>query len=413
MRVTYLSPSAELGGAERCLLDLMAAVRDASPDDELSLVTAGDGPLVARAAALGVTSIALPMPPALRGFGDSALGLGRRRWLPVVAGTRAAVAGAGYAVRLRRAIATLRPHVIHSNGMKFHLLGALACGGATPVLWHLRDFVGSRRLMASALRLAAPRARSAIAISGAVAADARRCMPTLPVEVCYDAIDVAEFSPASVGGSALDALAGLPPAPAGTIRVGLVATYARWKGQDLFLRAVSRALAALPGARFYVAGGPIYATHGSQFSRDELARLAGALGLRERVGFLPFQADPAWLFRALDVVVHASTRPEPFGRTIAEGMACGRAVIATRDAGAAELVHAGLDAELYPAGDEEALSRAMIRLAGDAGIRGRMGEAARATALSRFSRRRLGNELVALYARAAACTAALGPEGGT
>ena len=36
-------------------------------------------------------------------------------------------------------------------------------------------------------------------------------------------------------------------------------------------------------------------------------------------------------YRALDVVVHASTRPEPFGLVIAEAMACGRALVAAPD----------------------------------------------------------------------------------
>ena len=39
---------------------------------------------------------------------------------------------------------------------------------------------------------------------------------------------------------------------------------------------------------------------------------------------------------SLDVVVHASREPEPFGLVIAEAMACGRAVITTANGGAAE-----------------------------------------------------------------------------
>src|SRR4051812_6736193 len=54
-------------------------------------------------------------------------------------------------------------------------------------------------------------------------------------------------------------------------------------------------------------------------------------------GFVPFQARVEAVYRALDVVVHASTRPEPFGLTIAEAMACGRPLVAARAGGAAEL----------------------------------------------------------------------------
>ena len=53
--------------------------------------------------------------------------------------------------------------------------------------------------------------------------------------VVYNAIDTVQFSPGVGDGARLDELAGLPAASEGTIRVGLVATYARWKGQDLFI----------------------------------------------------------------------------------------------------------------------------------------------------------------------------------
>ena len=54
MRIVYLDPSGQLGGAERSLLELLAGVRAAEPDWPLHLVVSADGPLVARAAALGV-----------------------------------------------------------------------------------------------------------------------------------------------------------------------------------------------------------------------------------------------------------------------------------------------------------------------------------------------------------------------
>jgi len=59
--------------------------------------------------------------------------------------------------------------------------------------------------------------------------------------------------------------------------------------------------------------------------------------IENRVGFVPFQDNPADVYRALDIVVHASTKPEPFGRTIVEAMACGKPVIAAQTGGAAEL----------------------------------------------------------------------------
>ena len=129
----------------------------------------------------------------------------------------------------------------------------------------------------------------------------------------------------------LDAMAGVPPAPAGTIRVGLVATMARWKGHEVFLRALSMLPKDLP-IRGYVIGGPIYSTAGSQRSVEELRALASGLGLNGNAAFTGFVKDSAAAIRALDVVVHASTDPEPFGLVVAEAMACGKPVVASRAA---------------------------------------------------------------------------------
>ena len=145
-------------------------------------------------------------------------------------------------------------------------------------------------------------------------------------------------------------------------------------------------------------GSPIYQTRGSQFSIEELRNRAAALGLSGRVGFLPYQEQPAEVFRALDVVVHASTRPEPFGRTIVEAMACGKPTIVSNAGGAAELFQDGKDAVGFPLGDVAALADRIRTLAANADLRERIGRSARESAVTRFSRDRLGSEVLKAYA---------------
>jgi glycosyltransferase involved in cell wall biosynthesis len=150
--------------------------------------------------------------------------------------------------------------------------------------------------------------------------------------------------------------------------------------------------------RGYVVGGPIYATAGSQFTREELERRAAANGLTGRVGFVPFQPDPADAYRMLDAVVHASTRPEPFGLTIAEAMSCGRPVVVAAAGGAVELFTPD-DAIGYPPGDVAALASTIARLGADPNLRRRLGERARQTAVERFTVERFGRELADVYAQ--------------
>ena len=117
------------------------------------------------------------------------------------------------------------------------------------------------------------------------------------------------------------------------------------------------------------------------------------------MGFTGYVADTASAIRALDILVHASTQPEPFGRVIAEGMACGRAVICSAAGGAAELIVDGQDALAHPPGDDAALAERMPKLVRDPELRARLGRAARITAELRFERRRLAEEVIPLYQR--------------
>jgi glycosyltransferase involved in cell wall biosynthesis len=267
--------------------------------------------------------------------------------------------------------------------------------------------------MARVLRWAARSAAGAVAVSKAVGRDARGVLGGLPIEVIYNAIDVDRFRPAPGDGRRLDELAGLPAAEPGTLRVGLVATFARWKGQDLFLDAAARVLRDRPGAkiRFYLIGGSIYHTHGSQFSEGELRDRAAGLAIARHVGFVGFQQNTADVYRALDVVVHASTRPEPFGLTIIEAMACAKPVVVARAGGAAELFVHGHDAVGVAPNDVRALASAVGWLADDPDSRRRIAENARRTAAARFSCRRLGPQVFALYNRFAKVPARLGAQG--
>src|SRR5262249_31069956 len=203
------------------------------------------------------------------------------------------------------------------------------------LIWHIHDFPGQRPLMRRLLRRAGRRAKLAIANSDAVATDARAVFPHPPVTMLHNMVDTEAFTPQGEAAD-LDRLAGVTAAEPGTVRIGLVATYAHWKGHDVLVRAVAQ-LNTTWEDRLYPLGGPNYATAGSQFSREELTTLVHSLDLQDRVGFVPFQAATPPVYRALDVVVHASTRPEPFGLSIVEAMACGRAVIVAAGGGAAEL----------------------------------------------------------------------------
>jgi glycosyltransferase involved in cell wall biosynthesis len=399
MRVMYLSAAGELGGAERSLLDILASIRQAQPSWALHLLTAAHGPLAAHAAELGVTTEEAPLDAALARIGEFGAGLATRAGYGRFAWSlaRAAFPAAAYVPRLRKSIRAFGPDLLHANGLKMDLLGAWACPPGTAVIWHVHDYIGSRPFTARLLRWSARRCDAVVANSHSVADDARAALggrvPVIPV---HNAVDLQRFSAAGRRLD-LDALAGLPPA-GDVVRIGLLGTFARWKGHTTFLEAVARLPRDLR-VRAYVVGGALYQTAGSQYTLDELRRHAAALGLSDRVGFTGFVTRPDEALRALDIVVHASTAPEPFGLVIAEAMACGRAVIASDAGGAREILTPGVDALGHTPGSADGLAARIVELVRDPEARIRLGRAARQTAERRFDRARLAADLLPVYRR--------------
>jgi glycosyltransferase involved in cell wall biosynthesis len=169
-----------------------------------------------------------------------------------------------------------------------------------------------------------------------------------------------------------------------------------WKGHEMFLQALSK-LPHLFAVRGYIIGGPIYQTQGSQSSLDDLRIKASQLGVADKVGFTGLVSEPAAAMRALDIVVHASTAPEPFGLVIAEAAACGRAIIASAAGGVTEMMGVSEIAWLHRPGDANGLADQITLLATKPDLRIRLGTAARQKAMQLFTRDRLATELAAVY----------------
>ena len=138
------------------------------------------------------------------------------------------------------------------------------------------------------------------------------------------------------------------PAPhSGDLRVGILGRLDPWKGQHVFLDAFAAAFGD-GGAEAVIVGTKLFGDDGYL---EELERQVKALGLEGRVEFRGFRDRVDDELRSLDVLVHASTIPEPFGQVVVEGMAAGLAVVAADAGGPAEVITHGVDGLLYPPGD--------------------------------------------------------------
>jgi glycosyltransferase involved in cell wall biosynthesis len=100
----------------------------------------------------------------------------------------------------------------------------------------------------------------------------------------------------------------------------------------------------------------------------------------------------------MDILVHASITPEPFGQVVVEAMASNVPVVAAAEGGPGEILTDGVDGLLYPAGDVDALAEALRRLNDDVVLR----DCLRKNALIRaeaFAPPAAASSVVSLYRR--------------
>jgi glycosyltransferase involved in cell wall biosynthesis len=365
-RILFVNHGAVLGGGELSLLDI---VRHTAPRARVALLS--PGPLQARLQREGVPTVLLTASSAVLSTRRES---SRLSW--------AAVSGtAGVALRLARAVEPAE--LLYANSQKAFVVAAIAARlRRRPLLWHLRDVLSpehfSRRNIRLVVGLANRWATRVIANSEAtaaafVAAGGRQ----EKVVVIPSGVDPAPFrSPVMKDPAELRRALGIPDSTG--LVVGLFGRIAPWKGQHLAIEAIAR----LEAATLLVVGAPLF---GEVAYAEELAGLVTGLGLSHRVKLLGFREDIPSLMRAVDVVVHTSLAPEPFGRVLVEAMLVERPVIAADAGGAREIVEEGVTGLLVPPGDSDRLAEALRRLLDDPALRVTMGRRGRERAERHFT----------------------------
>jgi glycosyltransferase involved in cell wall biosynthesis len=316
---------------------------------------------------------------------------------------RALVSGAGavrYALMLRCVAHRWRPDIVHSNGLKTHILAALACPPGAQLVWHMRDFISAPYMPARPAMLIRSLARvlpHAVVCNSATTraslADAFGGAAACRLHIVPDGIDAARFT--STASPLL-----VWPQPAR--RVLLLGRIAEWKGQHVFIEAARQLMRTRRDVLFLVAGGATTAAD-ARYAR-ELQRLVECDRLGDRIVFTGVVRDPASLLRGADILVHCSTSPEPFGQVIVEAMAASVPVIASRLGAPQAIIEDGVNGRLVPPGDAAALARAIDDLLGDDAVRQRLAAAGLTHVRQSYGIERTVGSLTALYWRRAAGT---------
>jgi glycosyltransferase involved in cell wall biosynthesis len=259
----------------------------------------------------------------------------------------------------------------------------------TSWIWHVHDLIGAgHRIERCARRL---RPAAWIANSDAVRHSlVRHGCAAGRVTMVHNGIDVDAFHPARSAERFRRELA----VDDSTLLVAAVGRLVPWKGLETLIEAASRALPVAPNAAYVIVGDVVTDAANRPAAlryREALLALRDRLRLGDRVRFLGQRTDIADVMAGIDVLVHTAI-DEPFGRVLIEAMAAGKAVVATRGGGVAEIVEDGVTGYVVPPRDADAVARAVASLANPA-HRSAMGRGGRARALARFSVAAYGDAL--------------------
>ena len=378
--ILYLNPAGCAGGgAEKSLTDLVTHL---PPDRFQSLVVLlSPGSLENDLKESGVECRVIALPYSLLRLSR---GESKNSILPLLASPFLAFPAA---VRLLHLISTRHLRVIHTNGIKAHLLGIpLSILSGRSLVWHFRD-LPEEGAQARIFRLLGRLFPKRIIANSAKVKE--RLGSLDKIRVIYNAVDRELFSAAGERGKARKRL-GLS---VDDTVIGTVGHFAPLKGYEDLVHAMPEIIRDIPSARFVIVGEAIYPAY-SDYKRH-IIELVELLGLTGRVVFAGYRDDLPVVLSTLDIFVLPSWS-EGFGRANLEAMAAGLPIVSTNVGGIPEVVVDGESGILVPPHDPTALAEAIIRLAEDKNLRKKIGEAGRIRAED-FSIHKMVNGVMEAY----------------
>jgi len=210
-------------------------------------------------------------------------------------------------------------------------------------------------------------------------------------------VDLSVFDPDTVSSARMVRLATEWRLPDDGPVIMLPGRLTSWKGQGLLIDALSvlkksgrlhdglRCLMVGPGSR------------GSSYRQRVETKLAST-GLDGHVQIIEDCRDIVAAYMMTDVIVSASTRPEAFGRIVAEGQAMGRPVVAPAHGAAPEILLPGVTGWLFTPGDAPSLAGALEQALGvPAERRDELAAQARSHIAEHFDRDMMTSATLAVY----------------
>ncbi|PKM12930.1 MAG: glycosyltransferase family 1 protein [Gammaproteobacteria bacterium HGW-Gammaproteobacteria-3] len=281
-------------------------------------------------------------------------------------------------IRLLYTAKKFKADLIHANNEPLCNRAALMVGKVLniPVVCHVRGNQDGSRLMQWAYSLP----DRLISVSHWVARNIQEklAIPADTIDVIYDGIELEKLD-INADGNAFRSRHNIAE---NDFAVGLIGLLIPWKGQEIFLDAAKILKPKIPHLKMLIVGG----TPDECKSYEALLRQR-VIGerLEDTVIFTGHIAKMEPVYNGLDVVVSASTSPEPLGTVVIEALAMGRPLIGPHHGGAAEMMQHDKTGLLFTPKDAASLAEQIEKYYNNAQLRNTLGNNARQHALRTFA----------------------------
>ena len=351
MKILCLDQFGDLGGAQRCLLELLPAMFNRGWSVR---VAAPQGPFTQRAAALGAAAeptVCGPYSCGRKTLADVARMLAEAK--PLAGEIRELAAGYG-------------ADLIYVNGPRLLPAVALAARNGARVLFHSHNRLGGLSRLAAGRALAMTRAAT-VASCRYVARPLAAYSGRRGIRVVYNGVREIALARRSPGGP--------------EFRIGMIGRISPEKGQAVLLRAARILHRTSPECRFLICGAPLFSDRAAFRYRAEVEALAEGLP----VEFAGWREDVESVMADLDLLVVPSVSNDATPRVIMEAFSAGVPVLAFASGGIPEIIERGVTGFLVEDRSAEALAAGIRDLLREPHRLREAAENARAKARTDFS----------------------------
>ena len=280
--------------------------------------------------------------------------------------------------------------LIHANNEPLCNRAALLVGKVLriPTVCHVRGDQTGSRLMSWAFSLPSHFTPVSHWVSKSI--QDKLNVPEQKISVIYDGLELDGLDP-NISGQPFRQQQQLND---NDFAVGLVGLLIPWKGQEIFLDAAKQLKDKVPHLKMLIIGGtPDDCIPYEQMLKSRVK----SEGLESTILFTGHATDMPVVYNALDVVVSASTSPEPLGTVVIESMALGRALIGPNHGGAAEMMAHNETGLLFEAGQAGSLAAMIEQYYCSPSTCKELGDKARRHALNTFAVERHTNDICNVY----------------